>query len=254
MEKSKKLSKKLWNIVDKTLIGGSGVVMALMAILVVVTVILRYVFNITYVWSEEATLYLFVMTTYFGSVVCVKEMEHIDIPYFRDMAPKTAGFIMDIFVGLTSVAIMMGLAFFSFTWIEKTGSSIIAGINMPYYSIYLIFPISFILMAIYSVRRMEQKIVPDYEETIESTLGRKLVDIMIALIYGGILYGIVYLYTRIDWTVKISKTVHPFMIKSIAVVYNVMFFVCFALIGFYFVYRLIHAFKKLSNKENGGEQ
>lgn len=254
MEKSKAFSKKLWNILDKVLTGGSTVVMGLMAILVVVTVILRYVFNITYVWSEEATLYLFVMTTYFGSVVCVKEMEHIDIPFLRDMASKTTGFVMDMIVGVASAAITFGLAFFSFTWIEKTGSSIIAGINLPYYIVYLIFPISFILMAIYSIRRLEDEVIPTYRESLESTTGKKIVDGVISLVYGGILFGVAYLYTRLDWAESMGKTIHTFMIKVISVVYHVMFVICIVLLAIYLISRLISLFKKESVSKSGGEQ
>jgi len=154
MTKTKSFAARIWNVIDKILIGFSTTIMALMSILVVLTVILRYVFNIAYAWSEELIVLLFIATTYFGSILCVRDKEHIDIPFLREMMPDTLGFIMDIFVSLVNIAVQVSLMIISFEWIRKTGSSMTPGLHIQYYYVYAIFPISLGSMAIYTIRRI----------------------------------------------------------------------------------------------------
>ena len=132
MEKSIKRGSKIWQTIDKILSVWSTAIMALMCVMVIVSVLLRYVFNIAYTWSEELIVFLFIYTTYFGSILCVKEKEHIDIPFLRECASDKVGFIMDIFVCLANTAIQASLAIVSFGWIEKTGSSLTAGLKILY--------------------------------------------------------------------------------------------------------------------------
>lgn len=69
MEKSKRIRTKPWDVADKILAGSTMIIMAVMSILVVLAVILRYVFNQGFVWSEELIILLFICTTYFGSIL-----------------------------------------------------------------------------------------------------------------------------------------------------------------------------------------
>ncbi len=163
MEKSIKRGSKIWHAIDKILSVWSTAIMALMCVMVIASVLLRYVFNIAYTWSEELIVFLFIYTTYFGSILCVKEKEHIDIPFLRECASDKVGFIMDIFVCLANTAIQASLAIVSFGWIEKTGSSLTAGLKIPYYYIYCLFPICFFIMAIYTIRRLINLIVSKEE-------------------------------------------------------------------------------------------
>lgn len=154
MRKSKEMGAKIWNVIDKILAGWSILIMALMCILVIASVILRYVFNIAYTWSEELIVFLFIATTYFGSILCVKEKEHIDIPYLREKVSGKLGLVMDIFVCLVNITVQVALAIISIAWVKKTGSSLSPGLRIPYYYIYSLFPVSLFTMAIYTLRRL----------------------------------------------------------------------------------------------------
>lgn len=147
-------SAKFWHIFDKLLSGWSILIMATMSIFVILSVIFRYVFNVTYAWSEEAIVLLFIFTTYFGSVLCVKEKEHIDIPFLRERVSEKVGYVMDIFICIFNILVQLSLSYISIGWIQKTGSSVSAGLKIPYYFIYSLFPICLVLMAIYTVRRL----------------------------------------------------------------------------------------------------
>lgn len=154
MENTKSFGARTLKVIDKLLVRVSTIIMAIMCSLVVITVILRYVFNLTYVWSEELIILLFICTTYFGSILCVKEKEHIDIPFVRESVSDRVGFVMDIIVCLVNIVIQVSLAYISIGWIVKTGSSVSPGLKIPYYYIYSLFPFGFLSMSVYTIRRL----------------------------------------------------------------------------------------------------
>ncbi len=56
---------------------------------IISSVILRYVFHLTFVWAEAAITMLFIGTTYFGAVLGVREDEHISVNYFVERFPES---------------------------------------------------------------------------------------------------------------------------------------------------------------------
>jgi len=154
MTKTKSFGAGFWKVIDTMLIWWSTMLMALMSVSVVISVILRYVFNLSYVWSEEFIVLLFIATTYFGSILCVRDKEHIDIPFIREKMNDKLGFATDIFVCLVNIAVQISLTIISFSWIKKTGSSSTPGLHITYYYVYSLFPLSFGSMGIYTLRRL----------------------------------------------------------------------------------------------------
>jgi TRAP-type C4-dicarboxylate transport system permease small subunit len=152
--KNSNTSTKLWNIIDKALTVWCVSIMGLMTALVITSVILRYVFSLAFVWTEELIVLLFITTTYFGAILCVKQDEHIDIAFLREILPEWAGRTLKVVIGLISIVVQLALAYISLEWIQKTGSSITVGLKIPYTFIYAMFPIGFTSMAIYQTRKI----------------------------------------------------------------------------------------------------
>jgi TRAP-type C4-dicarboxylate transport system permease small subunit len=144
--------KGFWHYVDKGLAFWCVLIMGLMCAGVIVSVFLRYVFNITYDWYEEMIVFLFITTTYFGAILCVHEDEHIDMGLLKEKLPGKAGDVLKIVVAAINLTVQVILAIISFTWIKKTGSSLTPGIRIPWGYIYVMFPICFFSMAIYEAR------------------------------------------------------------------------------------------------------
>ena len=226
--------------------------MGLMATMVVLSVLLRYVFNLTYTWSEELIIYLFVATTYFGSIICVKEKEHIDIPFLRQIVPDGAGAAMDIVVCIANIIVQIGLAYFSFTWMEKAGSSLSSGMYIPLYIIYSMFPICFVLMAIYTFRRLETDIRVGIMNTRETDAGKLITHIVFLVIYLASLAGIIRLYFTIDWLGKVATSHFPKMMTQIWIVFTVILAACCALLLIYAIKRVQAMIK--GETMQGGEQ
>jgi TRAP-type C4-dicarboxylate transport system permease small subunit len=249
-----KFSKKFTKTFDNGLTDLSIAVMGVMATLVVISVILRYVFNITYVWSEELIIYLFVATTYVGSVICVKDKEHIDIPFIRERVPESVGMIMDVVVCLINIVVQISLAYLSFTWIEKTGSSLTSGMYIPLYIVYSIFPVCFILMAIYGFRSLENEIFLKIKEKIKTKLSWNFVNITFFGIYILGLGFLGYLFFSIEWFKKIEESLNPIMMAVIFIIFLIMFSACAALVVTYIIKRFKSIFMKNSYLEVGGKQ
>ncbi len=254
MEKIKKFPDKIWNFIDKALIGWSSILMGSLAVLVITSVIMRYVFNTTYVWSEELIVYLFISTTYFGAIICVKEMEHIDIPFFWSMASDAVKSIMDIFVGIVNITIQVALTFYSFTWIEKTGSSLTSGLYIPFYTVYIMFPICFMLMAIYTFRRIEKDIIPNIKSHTKSQTAWRFLNILFFAIYTAALTGLIYAYTSLNGPERIAKSLYTDMMTIVYVIFSVMFAACFILVLVFAIKRLICIVRKSTIEETGGAQ
>ena len=118
---------------------------------VIVSVLLRYVFSIAFVWSEELLTMIFVATTFFGAALGLREREHITISYFVD---KTSSRVKK-WVTLFTYAIIIGVAVFVFIYsirmIQKVGGvpSPATGIVRGVY--YSMIPITFTFTIFYAV-------------------------------------------------------------------------------------------------------
>ena len=72
--------------------------MAILAVMVILSVYLRYVHNMTFVWAEEAISFVFIATTYLGVVIGVRDNEHISISVIKDKNNRLTSYIKGIYV------------------------------------------------------------------------------------------------------------------------------------------------------------
>lgn len=143
--------KRLFNYLDLFLTIISLSALAIMTIIVIVSVFLRYFFGMSYVWSEELMTLLFIFTTFFGSVLAIKEKGHIAIDYFLQRLPDSAQKVVNIIFDLIIAFIQIQITRMSLSWIGQAGNVLSAGLRIPFRYIYLILPLSSVLMVIYCV-------------------------------------------------------------------------------------------------------
>lgn len=72
---------------DRLVLLVGAVAMATLAVLIVAQVVLRYVFAITPVWSEELGRYLMIWAVLAGSAVSVRGQRHIRVEFLADLLP-----------------------------------------------------------------------------------------------------------------------------------------------------------------------
>ncbi len=150
----KKILNGLFTFLDKGLFYWDTSLMSAVVILVIMTVFLRYIFNVAFNWTEELIIFLFIATTYFGIIIGVKEDEHIKISLLKDKLPAKIKIVFDIVICCIDIIVVLGSAYYSINWIQKVGKPLTSGLKIPYASIYMILPIAFVLVAIYEGREI----------------------------------------------------------------------------------------------------
>lgn len=145
---------KLFEKMDKGLILFCMLLTGILALTIICAVFLRYVFGITFVWSEEVITFLFIGTTFFGAALVTKENEHITISALLEILPYTARKILDVFGLIVSIVVVLFLFVNSLIWIEKAGDLVTPGLRVPERIFYYMIPISCILIIFYSLRRI----------------------------------------------------------------------------------------------------
>lgn len=144
MSNSKEL-KKIANRVLDLYISIGAAVMGLIALIVMLTVILRYFFSITFIWVEEFVTFAFIFTTFWGVGACILKNEHITIDYLFNMLTGKVRIALGIINNIIVIFVCYVVLLNSFKWIAAVGNQISDGlrINMKY--VYILMPISMIM-------------------------------------------------------------------------------------------------------------
>ena len=90
-------------------------VLALMAILVTFAVVMRYFFDLSWLWLSEINVILFTFTTFWGMAVCIRKEEHVGI----DMLYRKFSPVVKKVFSIINYSIVLGvLVFLAFALIE----------------------------------------------------------------------------------------------------------------------------------------
>lgn len=119
--------------------------------IIIYQVIARYFFDISANWTDEACRYLFVLMVYVGAVLAVNENGHFSIDVVEVMLPQKARDVLKFFTHLISVCFLGFMAYSG--WMLSSRTVVVSTmLEIPMKLIYLIFPVTGVLMIIYTVR------------------------------------------------------------------------------------------------------
>jgi TRAP-type C4-dicarboxylate transport system permease small subunit len=101
------------------------IMMAVMATLVFVNVVARYVFNFSIIWAEEVSQYLMIWIAYLGAGLALREGRHVALEMLHDRLPlalsrgvrMAIGGVLLVFLGSVTV---LGFQFAVFVWNQET--------------------------------------------------------------------------------------------------------------------------------------
>jgi len=99
--------------------------MAVMATLVFVNVVARYVFNFSIIWAEEVSQYLMIWIAYLGAGLALREGRHVALEMLHDSLPVALGRKVRMAVGGLVVTFLgavtvLGFQFALFVWNQET--------------------------------------------------------------------------------------------------------------------------------------
>jgi len=137
-------------IVDKIVSVLLTLCIGVLALGIIVSVFLRYLFHISFAWAEELMTIIFVASTFFGAALGVREKEYIAITGLFNRLPAAVAKTFRILVSIITIAVSAIVFYFSITWIQRVGAvpSPATGIKNGIY--YSIVPISFALTIFYA--------------------------------------------------------------------------------------------------------
>jgi TRAP-type C4-dicarboxylate transport system permease small subunit len=127
---------------------------------VIISVFLRYVFNLSFVAYEEAITLTFIATTYFGAALGVREKQHIAVTYLEEISPPRIKTVLRFINILLIIVISAVVIKYGLLWIEKVGGVESPAIHIPYKYFYSIVPISFAIMIFYAIVNMVAIFLP----------------------------------------------------------------------------------------------
>ncbi len=136
------ISKIIGHINQKIAVVGitAGVVVAF------VNVVARYVFDASFTWATELTIFSFLWSVFFAAAYCFKKDAHIAVTVVLDIVPSRVAKIMLLISHLVTFIFLSAVAYFGYKYlflvIDLDEKSIDLW-DMPMWIIYLVIPVSF---------------------------------------------------------------------------------------------------------------
>lgn len=129
-----------------------------MTILVIVTVILRYVFGMTAVWSEELVTILFIGSSFFGTALAARNDEHITVDFIYALLSPSGKLILRSFISAIVIAVQVIVFLAALTWIQVAGGTPSPGLEIPFAYLYGMLPASCVLVCLYELSKILRNI------------------------------------------------------------------------------------------------
>lgn len=128
-----------------------------MTCLVIMNVILRYVFSSGLTWSEEASRFLFIWTTFLGAILANDPGLHGEHMRMDFIAEKFTGVVRKIVEELAMVVVLVLLVCLfigSLHLVTSTWAFLTSALKLPKGAVYMCAPIGFGYMTLQTVARM----------------------------------------------------------------------------------------------------
>ena len=140
--------------VNKIMDGVSVLCMVLILLLVVVQVGMRYLFNSPLTWSEELAVFVMIWLTFIGSLICMRDKEHIEVTILVDHLPRPLQRIVVAFSRLASVFFLLVVAYYGFELVMENMTVTSPANKISMGLVYTIIPLSSLGMVFYLVKEI----------------------------------------------------------------------------------------------------
>jgi len=141
-------------IVTRSLEGIITSCFLVLAVLVVLLVVLRYVFNSTIIGGNEVTGYLFIYTTALGAAISVGTNQHIRIGYFVDRLPPLLGRLANAVSLVLVMGLHAGLLWLSGEWISAVGGFEFPVVHIPQGVVQAAIPLGCVFVILYCLTQL----------------------------------------------------------------------------------------------------
>ncbi len=126
--------------------------------IVMLEIVGRGVFGVSYLWSEEMSRYSLIWLTYFGAAAAVRTNSHIRITALTAILPKGAQRWLELMICALALIFTTYVAFYGLRYVEGTAMlglmSSDSNIPIPIWVFHAIIPVGFGLMSLRLIERM----------------------------------------------------------------------------------------------------
>jgi TRAP-type C4-dicarboxylate transport system permease small subunit len=129
------------------------VVLTTSVVLIAMQVFLRYVVAHPFSWTEEIARFLYIWSVFLGASLALRKYELIAVDFFVQRLSEPARKSLQVISSLLSIFFITILTRYGILLlnIAKTTKTISSGAQIPMYFVYILFPISGVMMLIFSV-------------------------------------------------------------------------------------------------------
>lgn len=118
---------------------------ALMSLAIIMQILSRNIFNISFSWAEEISRYLFIWATFLGVGYAFHNNSSISIDILITRLPDRAKKYAEIVIGFLCLIFLIILTYHGFRLCIRTTGQTSPALNLPMNFVYLVIPISGLL-------------------------------------------------------------------------------------------------------------
>lgn len=142
--------KKFSNGIDKICLMIVVIMLGLMVLITAAQIIGR-ISGHALQWSEEATRYLLIWSTFLGASCVYKSGAHISITFIQNLFPPKVQRGIQIFVHFVCIVTFCAVVYYGLLYAGKQSVQTSPSLGIPMQYMYLVVPIGFSLMIIHAI-------------------------------------------------------------------------------------------------------
>jgi TRAP-type C4-dicarboxylate transport system permease small subunit len=119
----------------------------------------RYVLNDPLSWTEEVARYLYVYIVFLGASAAISDRTHVGIDYFAKALPVRAQWAVSVAVNLLILAALALLTYWGWRAAMRQWNLPLVVLDIPYTWVYVVIPITAVLMSLRTVALMRADFV-----------------------------------------------------------------------------------------------
>lgn len=122
--------------------------LAVAALIAIVSVILRFVFDVFLFWSEEAVIYAVIYSTFLGAVITLRHDEHVRVDLIAPLLGTFGKRAMAVLGGVVTAGYLGAVGFFAWLLLFEPFSSdtVTPALKLPLWTVELAVPVGLTLM------------------------------------------------------------------------------------------------------------
>jgi len=127
------------------------IVLSVMALVVFLQVIFRYVLNLPLFWTEEFARYCLVWASLLGAAVAMKRGQHLAVTICMDRMPPGAHRVLSVVARLSVIVILAVLVVGGIQLVLVTRAQISPALRVPMSLPYLAVPVGAVIMLFHAI-------------------------------------------------------------------------------------------------------